>query len=240
MAEDTPVVGGVLTPSREPPSRRSPWLAVVLIVLFALLASLAVAVFFLTRSATVEWHPVAVAPPPPSSPDTLVREVKQLTKDREKFGRRLNGRMPKDPYILVDTSQNRLYLKKGTDVLREAVCSTGSYKLLESPDGRRWFFQTPRGRFRVLGKQENPIWIKPDWAFIEEGEPVPPKGAPERYDAGALGLYAMSFGNGYLIHGTLFRRTLGMSVTHGCVRLDDEDLEVVYNASRVGTPVYIY
>jgi len=240
MAEDTPVAGGILTPAGEEGARRFPWLAALLVVLVALLASASAALFFLTRSATVEWRPAAVAPPPPASPDTLVQEVKSLAKEREKIARRLDGRIPKDAYILVDTSQNRLYLKKGAEVLREAVCSTGSYKLLESPDGRRWFFQTPRGRFRVLGKQENPVWIKPDWAFIEEGEPVPPKGAPERYDAGALGLYAMSFGNGYLIHGTLFRRTLGQSVTHGCVRLDDDDLEVVYKSSKVGTPVFIY
>lgn len=235
--EDFVTPGGAPGP---PPARRSRAPLVMLIAALVTLLGLAAAVVVLTRSATLDWRPVAVAPPPPSSPDTLQMNVKRLAKEREKLARRLDSRIPKDPYILVDTSQNKLFLKKGSQVLREAVCSTGSYKLLESPDGRRWFFQTPRGMFRILGKQQNPVWIKPDWAFIEEGEPVPAKNAPERYDAGALGLYAMSFGNGYLIHGTLYRRLLGKSVTHGCVRLDDEDLEFVYNNSRISTRVYIY
>ena len=224
-----------------PPRKRSRarfLVSVVATIVVLALAGTALAV--LSQSATIEWREAAVAPAPPSSADTLQTNVKKLTKERDKLVRRLQSRLPKDPYILVDTAQNKLFFKKGEETLRQAVCSTGSYKLLESPDGRRWLFQTPRGMFRVLGKTENPVWIKPDWAFIEEGEPIPAKGAPERYDAGALGLYAMSFGNGYLIHGTLYRRLLGKSVTHGCVRLDDDDLEFVYKNSKIGTRVFIY
>jgi L,D-transpeptidase YbiS len=33
---------------------------------------------------------------------------------------------------------------------------------------------------------------------------------------------------------------LGQSVTHGCIRLGDEDLEKVYNAVQIGTPVYLF
>ena len=40
-----------------------------------------------------------------------------------------------------------------------------------------------------------------------------------------LGDYALALGDGYLIHGTIYKRFLGMPVTHGCVRLNDEDLE---------------
>ena len=84
----------------------------------------------------------------------------------------------------------------------------------------------------------NPIWIKPDWAFIEEGEPLP-RSYRERVEPDMLGDYAMDLGDGYLIHGTLFKRALGMSVTHGCVRVGDEDLEAIFNAVRIGTRVYI-
>jgi L,D-transpeptidase YbiS len=55
-----------------------------------------------------------------------------------------------------------------------------------------------------------------------------------------LGAYAMDLGDGYLIHGTLYQRALGLSITHGCVRLGDADLETVYRKVRVGTPVYIF
>jgi len=55
-----------------------------------------------------------------------------------------------------------------------------------------------------------------------------------------MGDYAMGFGNGYYIHGTLYRRLLGQSVTHGCVRLGDQELEQVYNTAPIGTPIFIY
>ena len=32
----------------------------------------------------------------------------------------------------------------------------------------------------------------------------------------------------------------GLSITHGCVRLGDRDLETIYKGVRIGTPVYIY
>jgi len=55
-----------------------------------------------------------------------------------------------------------------------------------------------------------------------------------------LGDYALSLGDGYLIHGTLYQRLLGMPVTHGCIRLNDDDLKEVFNALSVGSKVYIY
>ena len=51
---------------------------------------------------------------------------------------------------------------------------------------------------------------------------------------------ALSFGNGYYIHGTLYRRLLGQRVTHGCVRLGDNELEQVYRTAPTGTPIFIY
>ena len=48
------------------------------------------------------------------------------------------------------------------------------------------------------------------------------------------------FGDGYYIHGTLYRRLLGESITHGCVRVADEDLQPIFEKAKVGTPVYIF
>jgi L,D-transpeptidase ErfK/SrfK len=46
---------------------------------------------------------------------------------------------------------------------------------------------------------------------------------------------------GYLIHGTDVGKSfgIGMNVTHGCVRMYPEDIESLYAAVNVGTPVYI-
>jgi L,D-transpeptidase ErfK/SrfK len=148
--------------------------------------------------------------------------------------------LPRRPYLIVDTSNNQYTLMSGGKLIRKGVCSTGSYVLLKAGDDRQWVFKTPRGRFFVQKKEESPVWHKPDWAFIEEGLPVPPVGAPERFETGVLGDYALHLGHGYLIHGTLYKRLLGMPVTHGCVRLDDPDLEVIYKNIAVGSAVFIY
>jgi L,D-transpeptidase YbiS len=112
--------------------------------------------------------------------------------------------------------------------------------LLEGNDGKKWFFKTPKGQFRILNKVKDPVWIKPDWAFVEDGLPIPPRNHPDRYEYGTLGDYALSLGQGYLIHGTLYQRFLGLPVTHGCIRLGDKDLETVYKNLDIGSRVYIY
>lgn len=177
----------------------------------------------------------------PSARDSLRSEVDGLRLRSKELRNRLDELQPRGAYIVVNTTINMLQLRENGDVLLDAVCSTGSDSELISPGGRRrWVFSTPKGVFKVLRKMVAPVWLKPDWAFIEEGVPVPPAGSPERREEGVLGMYGLCFGDGYLIHGTLFDRFLGQSVTHGCIRLGDDDLELVYKASGVGTPIYIY
>jgi lipoprotein-anchoring transpeptidase ErfK/SrfK len=147
---------------------------------------------------------------------------------------------PKGVYIVVDTGANRFYLKKGAEIVRQGLVSTGSGDILPDPKGKRqWVFDTPRGEFAVKSKVENPYWVKPDWAFIEEGEPIPKK-ADDRVVGGELGDYALGFGSGYFLHGTLYTRLLGRNVTHGCVRFGDEDLKFIFKSSQIGTKIYIY
>ena len=148
---------------------------------------------------------------------------------------------PSGPYIVVDTARNRLYVKRREAVLLDAVASTGSGTMLDNPDQpeRRWIFDTPRGAFVVQSKLVNPAWVKPDWAFLEEGRAVPAN-ATERVETGILGEYAFGFGNGYFIHGTLYTRLLGKNVTHGCIRLNDDDLRAVNQLADIGTPLIIF
>ena len=154
--------------------------------------------------------------------------------------RSLRTLAPRKNYIVVDTSENQLYVKNGDQILYQATCSTGSGLLLKDPEeGRQWIFDTPHGYFQVIRKSVDPTWTKPDWAFIEEGKPVP-RSLAARRDEDTLGDYALYFGNGYMIHGTLYQRYLGKSITHGCIRLGDQDLERVYHMCPVGTPIYIY
>jgi hypothetical protein len=152
----------------------------------------------------------------------------------------LGSLSPKGLHIVVDTARNILYLKKGDKLLREVVVSSGSGNILEDPSGKRkWVFDTPRGEYSINSKLVKPDWVKPDWAFIEEGEPIP-RDARDRVESGVLGDYALGFGNGYFIHGTLYTRLLGRNITHGCIRVGDEDIEAIFKTVPIGTKVTIF
>ena len=154
--------------------------------------------------------------------------------------RRLAAYAPHGTYIVVDTYHNRLRLFRHGRLLRQAVCSTGSGVVLRDPrDGHIWVFDTPTGERRVQRKVKNPIWNKPDWAFIEEGL-KPPHRSRDRVDDFSLGDYALYLGNGYIIHGTIFQTLLGRPITHGCIRLGDKDLDYVYHHTPLGARVYLF
>jgi lipoprotein-anchoring transpeptidase ErfK/SrfK len=171
----------------------------------------------------------------------LKAEVATLRKQNTQLNSELDKLVPKDPFIVINTTLNRLEMRQGNQVLVNAVVSTGSNTALVEPNGkRRWFFSTPKGVHSVKKKMIAPTWVKPDWAFVEEGEPIPGAQAEARFEEGTLGKYGLYFGGGYLIHGTLFQRFLGQSVTHGCVRVGDNDLEKIYQNAKVGTKIYIY
>jgi len=142
-------------------------------------------------------------------------------------------------YIAISTADNRLYARRGQDVLREAVISTGSGDTLKQGP-RSWIFETPRGVLRVTRKKAGPVWVKPDWAFLEKGEPIPPWDSPLRRQKGVLGDHLLDLGGGVAIHGTDKENLLGQSVTHGCIRVGRDDVKFLYDSIPVGTRVYIY
>lgn len=175
--------------------------------------------------------------------DTVVIDKNHLAKlDNliKKNTQKFNSLTPNQTYLVVNTTYNRFKIFKNKQQVREGFCSTGSYTLLKSHDKRQWIFKTPKGLYRIQGKVTNPVWRRPDWSFVEEGLPIPSQNDPVRWEAGVLGDYALSIGDGYLIHGTIYKRFLGMPVTHGCIRMNDDDLEAVYKTLDFGSKVYIY
>ena len=92
------------------------------------------------------------------------------------------------------------------------------------PDGRRNVLQATDGREIVV-----------DGKIL-----VPPLGTTQRRYEGVLGTYRLNMGDGYAIHGTNQPETVGRAVSHGCVRLRNEDIAKLYAMVPVGTPVYIY
>ena len=200
------------------------------------------------------------------------------------------------PYIVVSITDHRLWYKRGDQILFTTRVATGSGKVLAKGGGNKWKFETPRGRLVVESKETDPIWVPPDWHYVEmakkkslgvvhlvrgqslkladgsvitvdgtevvrktadgqlipfdvaEGREIvvnkniviPPFGTTQRKYAGVLGTNRLNMGDGYALHGTDEPSSIGTSVSHGCVRLRNEDIETLYQMVPVGTPVYIY
>lgn len=180
-----------------------------------------------------------------SGTDTLFNSVNaqldtvKIRKEIAALEKRVDKLTSQGPYLIVNTTQNRFYLYSGSQLIRQGPCSTGSNtKLVKGT--QEWKFKTPRGVHKVESKAKNPIWAKPNWAFIEEGLPIPPRDDPSRFDPYTLGDYKLEIGDDYMIHGTLYKRLIGMPVTHGCIRMLDEDIEAVFKTLPIGAKVIIY
>lgn len=69
---------------------------------------------------------------------------------------------------------------------------------------------------------------------------IPPFGTNQRKYPDVLGSYRLYLGDGYALHGTNNPASVGQAVSHGCVRLRNQDIETLYQQVAVGTPVFIY
>lgn len=201
------------------------------------------------------------------------------------------------PYLVISIEEHRLWYRTGDSVLFTTEVATGSGKVLERVGSdTHWRFETPRGRLAVVSRDTAPIWVPPDWHYVEEAQRrglgvvrlmrgqripvgddrfvgtrgsdvvifdpsgaatpvsmeqgselalggniiIPPFGTNQRKYRGVLGTHRLNLGDGYAIHGTNRPETIGRSVSHGCVRLRNEDIAVLYDIVPIGTPVYIY
>jgi L,D-transpeptidase ErfK/SrfK len=102
-------------------------------------------------------------------------------------------------------------------------------------------WETPTGKTTVVDKTTNPSWYPPisiRAEHAERGEILPdvvPPGPDNPLGRHAIRLDWMQ----YLIHGTNKPYGIGMTVSHGCVRLYPEDIKSLFEQVTVGMPVYI-
>ena len=89
----------------------------------------------------------------------------------------LSGRAARDSaaniaYLVISIADNRLWYRRGTEVLFETRVATGTGKFLEQSGagGEQWKFETPRGRLVVQRKDIEPAWVPPDWHFVEAAQ----------------------------------------------------------------------
>jgi L,D-transpeptidase ErfK/SrfK len=102
-------------------------------------------------------------------------------------------------------------------------------------------WETPLGATTVVAKAINPVWYVPASIRREHAEIGNP--LPSVVPAGPdnpLGTHVLKIDiPGYLIHGTNQPYGVGMRVSHGCVRLYPENIELLYSLVNVGEPVRI-
>jgi lipoprotein-anchoring transpeptidase ErfK/SrfK len=140
--------------------------------------------------------------------------------------------------VLIDLDENRLYFRKGDVVLWSAPIGTGMGLRMRT-DEKEWDFSTPTGVYQVKYKEKDPVWIAPDWYFVENGLPVPPVNDPRRKMPGRLGAAAVYINQDLAIHGTDRPELLGQRVSHGCIRLENKYAKRLFHNVQVGTEVII-
>ncbi len=87
-----------------------------------------------------------------------------------------------------------------------------------------------------------------DGVPLPEGQPIvsgeaiviPPIGTRQRQYPDVLGTHRLNLGDGYALHGTQQVSQLGQSVSHGCVRLHNDDIATLFEMASVGDQVVIY
>jgi lipoprotein-anchoring transpeptidase ErfK/SrfK len=90
------------------------------------------------------------------------------------------------------------------------------------------------------GQKEFVPLVLDEHGVFDETLFIPPAGTKHRSIQGELGHFRLVLGDGYLLHGTPYGNSIGSAVTHGCIRLHDEDIEWLYDNVPVGTKVYLY
>lgn len=128
--------------------------------------------------------------------------------------------LPGDPFIIVNKQSNEVALINGNRVQTIVSAATGKTEDL-----------TPEGLFTVTVKAENPYYRKKD---IPGGNPENPLGT--RW----IGFDAENTdGRTFGIHGTNDPSSIGKKISQGCIRLQNEAVQSLYDYIPLGTKILV-
>lgn len=137
--------------------------------------------------------------------------------------------------IVVNLPELRLYYYP--DVAAGVPRKVMTYPLGIGSEGRAM----PVAVTKIIEKKVDPPWVVPDSILAEheaEGDPLP-KVVPPGPD-NPLGRYALRLGlSSFLIHSTNHPYSVGMRISHGCLRMYPENIEELFSRVGVGTTVRI-
>lgn len=123
--------------------------------------------------------------------------------------------------LVVDLSEAKVYVYWGDKLL-------SSYPVAVGQPG----WETPTGSFKVIQKLRNPVWLQPITGELIPTGPNNPLGdrwisfwSDEQHRIG--------------FHGTNKEQLVGQPVSHGCLRMKNEDIRAMYEQVGVGTSVVV-
>ncbi len=151
-----------------------------------------------------------------SSTVQVLMSINKCDKERDLLEKDVLYYIPRALNIEVDVSRSMLTLKDGDSFVKEYLVATGKDK------------STPLGNFHIINKLENPTWF---W----RGKVIPPSSEENELGTRWMGL---SFEN-YGIHGTRDPDSIGRDLSHGCIRMYNQDVEELYSIVPLKTPVNI-
>lgn len=119
-----------------------------------------------------------------------------------------------------------------------APVALGYDKCLPASKGGKCYY-TPEGQYEIEFKLFDPDGI--NWCVPKkmEGEFQQQLAKGERCWRGIMGKHAMHFGDSLFLHGTSNPNSIGSRTTHGCVRLRNSDIEVLFRLLQNGDQVLI-
>jgi lipoprotein-anchoring transpeptidase ErfK/SrfK len=94
-------------------------------------------------------------------------ELTRQVADRERYLAEREAELSRDrPYLVVSLAERHVWYVRGDDTVFSAPVAVGSGKTI-TIGGVTRRFQTPRGRMAITHKERNPVWVPPNWHYIE-------------------------------------------------------------------------
>jgi hypothetical protein len=136
-------------------------------------------------------------------------------------------------YLLLKLGERRLYMISGDG----DPTTPGDVESFPVAIGRTQY-ATPTGHFNVTDKRENPEWVQFDWNDPSRDIRTIPPGPDNPLGLRWIG-FTSKYGWQIGFHGTPHPEALGKAVSHGCVRMRNEDVVRIYDRVVVGTAVIV-
>lgn len=127
--------------------------------------------------------------------------------------------------LVVDIMGNTLSWYNQDTLVKTYYVATGEPK-----------YPTPLGKFYIIRKEENPVWINPN---VEWSKDMPPRiEAGPGNPLGVRALVTSAAGGTVLIHGT--NNLIPGLYSHGCIRMANWAVLELFDNVNVGTPLFVW